>query len=71
VRHLVLPGHNECCLKPILHWLAEKMPQTKLSLRSDYVPPAEAIAAPKKYLQEDELQKVEDLAGKIGLNLVR
>ena len=71
VRHLVLPGHNECCLKPILHWLAEEMPRTKLSLRSDYVPPAEAIAAPKKYLQKDELQKVEDLAGKMGLNLVQ
>jgi putative pyruvate formate lyase activating enzyme len=71
VRHVVLPGHIECCAKAVLNWLAEEMPQTKLSLRSDYVPPAESMAAPTKYLREVDFRKVEDLAGKMGLNLVK
>ncbi|HEX8342808.1 MAG TPA: radical SAM protein [Tepidisphaeraceae bacterium] len=38
VRHLLLPGHEECCYRPILHWLRAHLPQVPLSLRDSYMP---------------------------------
>jgi putative pyruvate formate lyase activating enzyme len=70
VRHVVLPGHTDCCLKPLLRWLAEETPRTKLSLRGDYVPPGRAAKAPSGYLSEDDFRSVRDLAGNMGLNLI-
>ncbi|MHC4212060.1 MAG: radical SAM protein [Planctomycetota bacterium] len=71
VRHLILPGHTECCLKPVLAWLGEELPHTDLSLRGNYVPPAEINSAPADYLKAEQLQRAEDLAGNLGLNLVQ
>jgi putative pyruvate formate lyase activating enzyme len=71
VRHLVMPGHSECCLKPILRWLSENIPQVKLSLRGNYIPPAEAVSAPKGYLKKEDMQLAVDLAGDMGLRLIR
>ena len=71
IRHVVMPGHSKCCLKPILEWLAEKMPKVKLSLRSNYVPPVKAISAPKEYLKQEDMQNVVDLAKSMGLKLTK
>ena len=38
VRHLVLPGHFDCCFRPIVSWLREHLPQVKFSLRTSYLP---------------------------------
>lgn len=38
VRHLLLPGHHDCCLRPIVAWLAQHLPQAKFSLRDGYLP---------------------------------
>jgi len=38
IRHLLLPGHEECCYQPIVNWLREKMPDTPFSLRDSYLP---------------------------------
>jgi putative pyruvate formate lyase activating enzyme len=38
IRHLLLPGHAECCFQPILKWLAENLPEIPLSLRDSYLP---------------------------------
>jgi len=38
VRHLLLPGHSECCFRPILDWLGTNLPQVKFSLREGYLP---------------------------------
>jgi putative pyruvate formate lyase activating enzyme len=70
VRHVVLPGHRECCLNPILTWLAAETPEVKLSLRDNYVPPAEAVAAPKGYLGEEDMQNAIHLAESTGLKLI-
>lgn len=53
VRHVILPGHQDCCLGPILRRLAEYLPDVLVSLRSDYVLPAEPHAAPDMYLEYD------------------
>jgi putative pyruvate formate lyase activating enzyme len=71
VRHLVLPGHSECCLRPILRWLAEKAPEVKVSLRGDYVPPAESDSAPVEYVRRQELDSAINLAKEMGLNLIQ
>lgn len=70
IRHVLIPGHSECCLKPILKWLAEKIPQVKLSLRSNYIPPAEAVSAPKLYLKREEIRTAVALAKSLGLRLI-
>jgi len=71
VRHLVLPGHFECCAKPIINWIASEIPNVKLSLRRDYVPPAEAIYAPKAYLDKPEYERTVDYARNLHLNLIQ
>lgn len=38
VRHLLLPGHFDCCYRPIVGWLARNMPAVKFSLRDGYQP---------------------------------
>jgi len=38
VRHLLLPGHFECCFRPIVDWMARQLPAAKFSLRGGYLP---------------------------------
>jgi putative pyruvate formate lyase activating enzyme len=38
VRHLLLPGHTDCCLRPIVRWLQAELPGVPLSLREGYMP---------------------------------
>ena len=71
VRHLVMPGHRECCLEPTLHWLAEKLPDVKVSLRDDYAPPAQKTAAPTGYVGQDDMRDALDMARQMGLHVVR
>ena len=71
VRHVILPGHTECCLKPVLSWLAEEIPTVEVSLRGNYFPPADATKAPVSYLSRDEFQNAMQLARQLRLNLVK
>ena len=38
IRHLPLPGHLNCCSKPIIKWLADNMPEVELSLTANLFP---------------------------------
>jgi putative pyruvate formate lyase activating enzyme len=38
VRHLLMPGHGECCWCPVATWLAENLPGVKVNLRSGFWP---------------------------------
>ncbi|MEM2145704.1 MAG: 4Fe-4S cluster-binding domain-containing protein [Candidatus Jordarchaeaceae archaeon] len=38
VRHLVLPGHIECCTKPVLEWLAKNCPKALVNIMEQYHP---------------------------------
>lgn len=38
VRHLLMPGHSECCLRPFAAWMAQSMPGTPVTLMDAYVP---------------------------------
>jgi putative pyruvate formate lyase activating enzyme len=70
VRHLILPGHADCCLRPTLHWLATEAPGVKVSLRTNYVPPARANAAPAGYVSEQEISAARNEARGLGLRLI-
>jgi putative pyruvate formate lyase activating enzyme len=71
VRHLVLPGHRDCCTVPVLQWLADHLPQARVSLRFDYVPPAEPKRAPKNYPDSRDRTEVLELARNLHLNLIQ
>ena len=38
IRHLLMPGHVECCWRPVAEWLAENLPGVKVNLRSGFWP---------------------------------
>lgn len=38
VRHLLLPGHFDCCYRPIVDWMQTHLPTTKFSIRDGYLP---------------------------------
>jgi putative pyruvate formate lyase activating enzyme len=71
VRHLVLPGHSKCCREPVLRWLKENIPQVKLSLRGEYMPPSEARKSPAEFLGEREFRAAYDRARALDLKMVR
>src|SRR5262249_23699430 len=38
VRHLLMPGHIECCWRAVAEWLAENLPHVKVNLRAGFWP---------------------------------
>ncbi len=38
VRHLLMPGHADCCWRPVAEWLAEFLPGVKVNLRAGFWP---------------------------------
>ena len=38
VRHLLMPGHIECCWRPVAEWLAAETPGVKVNLRAGFWP---------------------------------
>ena len=74
IRVLVLPGHNECCTKPILQWIHDNLgDMTRVNLMFQYRPEWRAGERPelKRRLTQDERQEARKMAEEIGLrNLV-
>jgi len=70
VRHIIMPGHLDCCLEPTLRWLADTLPQAKLSLKTDYVPPIGAKYAPQGYTDKEDLQTALKYVRKFRLNII-
>lgn len=38
VRHLLLPGHFDCCFRPVARWMADHLPDAAFSIRDGYQP---------------------------------
>jgi putative pyruvate formate lyase activating enzyme len=72
VRHLLMPGHGECCWRPVAEWLAEHMPGVKVNLRAGFWPAWHARRHAE--LQLPALPAERDfafgLARELGLNLI-
>lgn len=69
VRHLLMPGHFDCCTEPVLRWLAAAVPQVKVSLLTQYFPPAHGQGGPEMFLSTAEIEKGRSLAQALQLEL--
>lgn len=49
IRHLVMPGHLECCTEPILEWIAEHCPRALVNIMDQYRPEHLVLREPEKY----------------------
>ena len=72
VRHLLLPGHSECCLRPILAWLRQHVQHVPLSLRAGYLPRwrASRHAELAQPLERGDGERAWQMATEYGLTLV-
>lgn len=69
VRHLLMPGHLECCFRPVVNWLAEHLPEVPFTLMTGYVP---AWRAPDddalaRTLTQAECDEAESTVAHLGL----
>jgi putative pyruvate formate lyase activating enzyme len=75
IRVLVLPGHNDCCTKPILQWIYDNLgPWTRVNLMFQYRPEwrANERSELQKRLSSQEISEANKIARETGLkNLVR
>ncbi len=72
VRHLLMPGHAECCWRPVAEWLAEHLPGVKVSLRAGFWPAwhARRHAELQGAVTAAENDFAFGLAAELGLNLI-
>ena len=72
VRHLLMPGHAECCWKPAAAWIAEHLPEAKVSLRFGYWPAWKAgrIAGLDRPITDAEQADALAIARRFHLNLI-
>lgn len=72
VRHLLMPGHVECCWQPIAAWLGETLPGVKVSLRAEYWPKWHFALHPElvRTVNDTELERARSIAACCKLNLV-
>ena len=47
IRHLLMPGHVDCCWLPVATWIAENLPSVAVSLREGFWPAWEARQHPE------------------------
>jgi putative pyruvate formate lyase activating enzyme len=72
VRHLLLPGHFDCCFQPVVAWLVDHLPAAKFSIRDGYLPRWQAARLPElaNPLPRGDGQRARDFAMKRGLNVI-
>ena len=51
IRHLVMPGHVECCTYPILDWIAAAMPDVPVNIMDQYRPEIYTDPNNPKYME--------------------
>lgn len=70
VRHLLMPGHFDCCTRPALTFLAA-LEGVEVSLLTQYIAPPQARGELAGGLTVDEVVKAKELAAALGLRLAR
>jgi putative pyruvate formate lyase activating enzyme len=71
IRHLVLPGHIECCTRPALAWIAENLDDVLVNVMSQYRPEHRAgeFAELARPISISEYEKAIGIADSLGLEL--
>jgi len=73
IRHLVMPGHLECCTKPILTWISKHIPVVPVNIMGQYRPAHKILSNSKQFpelgrrLSREELLEAYFFAEKLGL----
>jgi len=70
VRVLVLPGHLDCCWKPVLRWIGENLgKETRVNVMFQYRPEWRANEIPelRRRLTKEEMEKAISIANRAGL----
>ena len=72
VRHLLMPGHLDCCWRPVAEWLAAELPGVKVSLRPAFWPAWRAARHPelRRMVPAHESARAVQLAEELDLNLI-
>ena len=73
VRHLLMPGHVECCWRPVAEWLAAALPGVKVNLRSGFWPAWQAArhAELRGTVSAPESARAWGIARACDLNLIQ
>ena len=70
IRHLVIPGHVECCSKPILKWISKNLGnETVINIMGQYRPVYRANESHEimRYPSFEEMNEVKNFAYNLGL----
>ncbi len=69
LRQLVLPGHVECCTRPIVKWTQEHIPEARFNLMFQYRPNYRAYEYPEtnRGLSPEEMRRALDIVKESGL----
>lgn len=69
LRHLVLPGHLECCTKPIVQWVAKNIPYIRFNLMFQYRPCYRAMEYPElgRLLTSEEKARAIEIVKEAGI----
>ena len=72
VRHLLMPGHLECCWQPVAEWLAENIPGARVNLRSGFWPAWQAARHSEMHnaVSAEETKRATAIARDCKLNLI-
>jgi putative pyruvate formate lyase activating enzyme len=73
VRHLLMPGHVECCWRPVAEWLAENLPGVKVNLRSGFWPAWHSArhSELRRMACQAEVERAWQIVNELDLNLVK
>lgn len=72
VRHLLLPGHLDCCYRPLVDWMSHHLPAVPLRIMAGYLPRWQAARYPDlaSPLGREVGAQAVALAKQKGLNLI-
>ena len=72
IRHLVMPNHSTCCSKPLLSWIASRLPHAGVNIMAQYRPEynAHGYEEISSCPTSEEIQEVRDYAKSLELHTI-
>jgi putative pyruvate formate lyase activating enzyme len=72
VRHLLMPGHVECCWAAVAAWLADALPDVRVNLRIGFWPAWQSKRHPElnRSVSTDENHRATTIADRCNLRLI-
>ncbi|MHA1892130.1 MAG: radical SAM protein [Promethearchaeota archaeon] len=62
IRHLVMPGHVECCSIPILNWISKNLPNSTVNIMAQYRPQHLVLKQKSEYKEINRLPTPEEMS---------